>query len=235
VFAIPRHEMVIVGTTDTDFSGDPSKAKVTKEDVEYLLNIANRYFPGSKLTQKDIVASYVGVRPLVHDGSENESKTSREHTIIEDDRGFTFVAGGKYTTFNIKAKLKPCSTYSPLNPFVESDAYRVAVQSAQSDLERKLALRYGAEAKEILHRFGVTDQLWMIEAFQAIHKTMCLSLVDFYSRRVPLILSESDHGLKYLDDVAFVFQQELSLTEAEIAKQKSDLMSYIDSEMSWRS
>ena len=47
VFAIPRHEMVIVGTTDTDYPGDPEKVQTTKEDVEYLLRVIDQYFPGT--------------------------------------------------------------------------------------------------------------------------------------------------------------------------------------------
>ena len=51
-------------------------------------------FPDAKITHEDILSSYVGVRPLVKDESGNEGKTSREHVILSDSRGFTFVAGG---------------------------------------------------------------------------------------------------------------------------------------------
>jgi glycerol-3-phosphate dehydrogenase len=99
VFGIPRNEMCIIGTTDTDYPGDPKDVSTTEEDVHYLLNVASQYFPGAKLTAKDIISSYAGVRPLVDDGSETEGKTSREHVIIDDPRNVTFVAGGKYTTY----------------------------------------------------------------------------------------------------------------------------------------
>jgi glycerol-3-phosphate dehydrogenase len=99
VFGIPRHEMYIIGTTDTDFTGDPKDVSVTADDVRYLLKVADHYFPGAKLTKDDIISCYAGVRPLVDDGSETESKTSREHVIVNDARGITFVAGGKYTTY----------------------------------------------------------------------------------------------------------------------------------------
>lgn len=104
VFGIPRHEMIIIGTTDTDFSGDPYDVNATAEDVKYLLNVASEYFPGAKLTANDIISTYAGVRPLVADGSESESKTSREHVIINDPRNITFVAGGKYTTYRRMAE-----------------------------------------------------------------------------------------------------------------------------------
>jgi glycerol-3-phosphate dehydrogenase len=104
VFGIPRHEMIVIGTTDTDFSGDPYDVNVNENDVHYLLGVAAEYFPGAKLQASDILASYAGVRPLVDDGAETESKTSREHVIIKDPRNVTFVAGGKYTTYRLMAQ-----------------------------------------------------------------------------------------------------------------------------------
>lgn len=251
VFAIPRHEMVIIGTTDTDFSGPPENAKVTEDDVKYLLEVTNNYFPGSQLTAKDIVASYVGVRPLVQDDSGSEGKTSREHTIIHDQRGFTFVAGGKYTTYRLMseqivdqvckflpfektAQLNKCETVKPLNPMVDPETFETAVATAGSDLERKLALRYGAEANAILLKYGFTENIWVIEAHQAIHHTMCLNLTDFYSRRVPLMLAEVDHGMSFLNDIAEVFETELGLSKAQINDQKLALQNYINDELGWK-
>ncbi len=182
VFGIPRHEMCIVGTTDTDYNGDPKDVETTEQDVHYLLNVANQYFPGAKLTAKDIIASYAGVRPLVDDGSETESKTSREHVIINDPRNITFVAGGKYTTYRlmaaqtVDAALKSFSledqvryqkndTKSPLNdqatPSKMEEAERLADDWAREfhiteEAARFLAGRHGLEARDILESARVS-------------------------------------------------------------------------------
>ena len=178
VFGIPRHEMIIIGTTDTDYDGDPYDVTATADDVRYLLKVANEYFPGAHLIADDIVASYVGVRPLVDDGAETESKTSREHVIISDPRNVTFVAGGKYTTYRlmaeqtIEAGLQNFSiedqvrfhrndTKRALNELATAEkmeyAYRQADQwSNEFDLPvdqvRFLIDRHGGEALEILKR-----------------------------------------------------------------------------------
>ena len=105
VFGIPRHEMVILGTTDTDFNQNPGEVVSTAEDVKYLLGVVHQYFPGANLKAEDIMATYAGVRPLVNDGSSVEGKVSREHTIWTlEDRHMTFVAGGKYTTYRLMAQ-----------------------------------------------------------------------------------------------------------------------------------
>lgn len=104
IFVIPRGEMVIVGTTDTDFEGDPFGVNTEEQDVQYLLEAVNNYFPGRSLTAADIVSCYSGVRPLVDDGAQTEGKTSREHQIFRHSPRITCVAGGKYTTYRSMAE-----------------------------------------------------------------------------------------------------------------------------------
>lgn len=252
VFAIPRHEMIIIGTTDTDYSGRPEDAVATPEDIRYLLNITNEYFPGARLTYQDIVSSYVGVRPLVKDQSNNESKTSREHVIISDYPGFTFVAGGKYTTYRLMseqivdgvlknfpiekvAQLNRCQTTAPLNKNTSVDAYQTAQVAAKTSIEKILTERYGSEAFEILEKFGKRKTYWQLEAYQAIQSTMCLNLVDFFTRRVPLMLAYPDHGLRFLDEIVVVFEEQLLWSKNETEIQKNNLKSYIEKELIWRS
>ncbi len=107
IFAIPRVDLgtgankVIVGTTDSPEKKDPNEITASKEDVQYLMDVLNRYFPKQNLTKKDIVMTYAGVRPLIDDGHQAEAKVSREHEIWKNDQGIIFMAGGKYTTFRV--------------------------------------------------------------------------------------------------------------------------------------
>lgn len=260
VFGIPRHEMVVIGTTDTDFRQSPDSVVATEEDVKYLLDVVRTYFPGAKITQEDIVASYAGVRPLVKDASSNEGKTSREHTIIDDDCGVTLVAGGKYTTYRLiaeqvvahclrfftleeKSHFSRSDTARPLNPFTDQESFRRAlveskVWARHSGLTHeetlRLAQRYGMEGAAILQNAPEGYSYWQIEAVQAIDRTLCLNLKDFYARRVPLFLADPKHGLPYLESICTVFASRFSWSEAEIQRQKSDLLEYIEKELAWR-
>lgn len=134
VFGIPRHEMIIVGTTDTDYPGDPAAVGANPDDVRYLLHVANEYFPGARLTAADIICTYAGVRPLVHDGAETESKTSREHVILNDPRNVTFVAGGKYTTYRLMAEQ---AVKAALENFSVEDQVRFARNNTKVPLNPK--------------------------------------------------------------------------------------------------
>ena len=74
---------------------------------------------------------------------------------------------------------------------------------------------------------------WQFEAAHAIHTTMCLSIKDFYCRRVPLFLAQKDHGISLLEEIAEVFQREYTMPSAELEKQKAELFDYIKKELSW--
>ena len=122
-----------------------------------------------------------------------------------------------------------------LNKYTTVDAYHEAQVSAENEIQKKLAERYGKENQVILEKYGYSDNYWCLEAYQAIHTTMCLNLTDFFTRRVPLFLAEKDHGLKYLEVIAQVFKEQLSLTDPQIQKQQADLKNYIKTELAWKS
>jgi glycerol-3-phosphate dehydrogenase len=100
LFAIPWGAHSIIGTTDTDFAGEPDDAAPDEADVEYLLEAANWFFPTANLSAADIVSSYAGLRPLVaSDRNEDPSAVSREEEIFESPSGLITLAGGKLTTY----------------------------------------------------------------------------------------------------------------------------------------
>jgi glycerol-3-phosphate dehydrogenase len=111
LFFIPWGEQWIVGTTDTEFSGDPAEPVATQEDVDYILAAANRVLV-RPLTQADVIAVYAGLRPLVtatassssSKGVKPTTKVSREHVVDTPVPGLVSIAGGKFTTYRLMAR-----------------------------------------------------------------------------------------------------------------------------------
>ena len=100
LFAIPWGDQTYIGTTDTDFQSDPGEVAATKEDVQYLLEASNQYFPEAQLQEEDVISTWAGVRPLISEGEgENESSVSREHDVRIRMDGLITIAGGKLTTY----------------------------------------------------------------------------------------------------------------------------------------
>jgi glycerol-3-phosphate dehydrogenase len=99
-FTIPWGEQTYIGTTDTDFEGDPADVYADADDVAYVLNASNEHFPQVNLTVDDVISTWAGVRPLVsEEAAEHESSVSREHVIRVGMDGLVTIAGGKLTTY----------------------------------------------------------------------------------------------------------------------------------------
>ncbi|WP_296261821.1 MULTISPECIES: glycerol-3-phosphate dehydrogenase [unclassified Pseudomonas] len=117
VFAIPYLErFTIIGTTDREYTGDPSKVAITEGETDYLLKIVNEHF-NKQLSRADIVRTYSGVRPLCNDESDNPSAITRDYTLsLSGDAGeapILSVFGGKLTTYRKLAE----SAMQHLAPF----------------------------------------------------------------------------------------------------------------------
>jgi glycerol-3-phosphate dehydrogenase len=104
LFAIPWGERTIIGTTDTDYAGDPDTPGVEPADVRYLLDVVNRSFPSAKLRADDVTSTWAGLRPLIADRRGRPSDISRAHEIHMTEPGWLDVAGGKLTTYRLMAK-----------------------------------------------------------------------------------------------------------------------------------
>ena len=70
-------DKALIGTTDIAYDGAPEAVTVDQSEVDYLLAAVNRYFR-QELTEKDVVHSFSGVRPLYNDGVGNPSAVTRD-------------------------------------------------------------------------------------------------------------------------------------------------------------
>ena len=104
LFAIPWGRRTILGTTDTDYAGDPDSPACEPADVDYVLAVANRTFPAAGLTPADVTSTWAGLRPLIADPNGRPSDISRAHEIHMPQPGWLDVAGGKLTTYRLMAE-----------------------------------------------------------------------------------------------------------------------------------
>jgi glycerol-3-phosphate dehydrogenase len=105
MFAIPWRERTVLGTTDTDFAGTADEVAADADDVRYLCESGNGYFPGANLTPSDVIATWAGLRPLIAaPPNVDESDVSREHEVFSRPDGLVIIAGGKLTTYRRMAR-----------------------------------------------------------------------------------------------------------------------------------
>jgi glycerol-3-phosphate dehydrogenase len=101
-FVIPWNGMLLIGTTDIRFEGNPAEARADDREVAYLLDETNQFFPNARLARKDIHFSYTGVRPLPRANKKTEGEITRRHVIKHHRRfakGLYSVIGGKLTSY----------------------------------------------------------------------------------------------------------------------------------------
>lgn len=102
VFVIPHEHAVLVGTTEIVVSGDLFDLKPSADEILYLLNNLNEFFPTARITTNDILSSFAGVRPLVKlDESSDAHKTARNHKIFNPKNNIHVIVGGKLTTYRV--------------------------------------------------------------------------------------------------------------------------------------
>jgi glycerol-3-phosphate dehydrogenase len=148
LFAIPWGDRVILGTTDTDYTGNPDSPTCDPEDVRYILQVTNDNFPAAKIEMADIISTWVGLRPLIDSGGGSNtgrpSDISRKHLIQMTDPGWFDVAGGKLTTYRhmaeetldqivkfLKINAKPCRTADV--PLVEDASFSAVIPPPLSE------------------------------------------------------------------------------------------------------
>ncbi len=104
MFAIPRGKVTYVGTTDTNFNLDKDNIQTDLADAIYLLSAVNNMFPKINLEMEDIVSSWAGLRPLIHEEGKSASELSRKDEIFTSDTGLISIAGGKLTGYRKMAE-----------------------------------------------------------------------------------------------------------------------------------
>src|SRR5262245_23833744 len=103
-FVIPWLGKTLIGTTDTAEEVSPDEVTDTPADVHYLLEGFQHYLHPS-LTERDVLGSFVGLRPLLRSRSADPSARSREFQLFMSPSGLLSVAGGKFTTYRHMAEV----------------------------------------------------------------------------------------------------------------------------------
>ena len=232
LFLIPWGDKWIVGTTDTPYEGDRAEPCATREDVQYILDQANRVLE-PKLRAEDIIGVYAGLRPLVaNNKSATTTKLSREHTVDRPAAGFVSIAGGKYTTYRVMAKdvvdraaieLRRLTQESVTEklPLVGADGYFALEQQKERIAQESgldvatvthLLNRHGSLISEILDLITRQPKLAgrldgdlpyiKAEIVYAASHEGARSVDDVISRRTRLSFEAVNHGVNLADEIA---------------------------------
>jgi glycerol-3-phosphate dehydrogenase len=174
-FAIPYEgNFTLIGTTDEDHKGDPSKPEISTSERDYLLASVSEYFK-QPVTAEMVRWSYSGIRPLYDDGASRAQEATREYVLkLEAPQGeapLLSVFGGKITTFRKLAEavmekigsffpgIKPAWTAAVALP--GGDFPYAEVESRISDFQRRYSFLTPANARRIFRAYGTRAERFL--------------------------------------------------------------------------
>ena len=105
LFAVPWHNKVIVGTTDTLMDHITLEPRATEEEIDFVLKTAGQYLVKHP-ERKDVLSVFAGLRPLAASSGEGKAtrEISRHHKTLISVSGLISVIGGKWTTYRKMAE-----------------------------------------------------------------------------------------------------------------------------------
>ncbi|HNW89447.1 MAG TPA: glycerol-3-phosphate dehydrogenase/oxidase [Bacteroidales bacterium] len=206
VYSFPwEHGLTVLGTTDTEYSGNPEKAVAQQDDINYLFNSFNKNFPSAKLTINDIVGVYTGLRPMLDDNHNKGSYLrSREYRIWWSSSNFLNIAGGKLTSFLSMGKKCMDVTEKCLN---RKNIPDVDVHSNKSEVIHEDYYKEENASDEILiNGFNLTGA----EIMHHIRFTFAQELSDVLTRRTSITYAMKNFDENGVRKVAEIMAEALA-------------------------
>lgn len=203
LFAVPWHDKIILGTTDTPVEKIEIDPRPLPEEIEFILTHIGRYLTKDP-QRSDIRSMFAGLRPLVKGKSKITSALSRDHLITISESDMITVTGGKWTTYRKMAE----------------DTVNLVAEKLQSQItcithELKLAV-----LKSMPAEIGYLDNTALNGLVkQAAEQEMCMTVEDFLSRRTRQLLLDARVAIEKAPAVARALAEYLHKDEAWIQEQ----------------
>ena len=255
VFAIGRGTVTYIGTTDTTEHGKPSLwPEVKAADVEYLLKPMRRYFPEADLSADDVVSTWAGLRPLIHQAGKAPKEMSRKEEVWRSGRLVT-IAGGKLTGFRKMAEQVMVEVAQVLDAPVDLEQPLLTLpggeQSDLGGLMRQIAARYQVDAqasRRLMRLYGsevfavlgesptpITAAVFREEIHWAIHEESALNLEDVVYRRLRIPWFRPEETLQVAVAAADVLSADFGWTDDRRSCELDALRDRLDADLAFRS
>jgi glycerol-3-phosphate dehydrogenase len=233
MFAVPWHNHVVVGTTDTLIEEHSLEPVALESEIEFVLETAGQYLM-KKPTREDILSVFAGLRPLAKPEGEGKAtkEISRGHKVLISVSGLITIIGGKWTTYRKMAEdtiekaimlgglpERECVTrHLPIHGFtLDLDPYTDPMAPYGLDKEKILAL--GEE--EELWKGWLSEKLKIRKSqlAWAVRHEWARTVEDFLARRTRALFLDARESLRLANEVADLMAHELGKDESWKAEQ----------------
>jgi len=222
LFAVPWHNKVVVGTTDTPLDEHSLEPTALEKEIDFILHTAEKYLT-KKPTRSDVKSVFAGLRPLAapQGDSQKTKEISRSHKVMVSKTGLITITGGKWTTFRKMGedtvdkaitiaklpRIKSASETLPVHGAKESVDFNDPLYFYGSDLEEiKKLMKKEPALQEELHkdyRHVKAEVIW------AVKNEMARTIEDFLARRIRMLFLDARAAIEMAPAVADLMSREL--------------------------
>jgi glycerol-3-phosphate dehydrogenase len=238
LFVVPWCGRAVIGTTDSDYTGDLDDPVAEQAEVTSILGSAARFFPAAEISEADVISTFAGLRPLVSRDGRSTAEVSRKEEILESPSGMVSIIGGKLTTYRRMAERvvdlvserllvsAPCKTREI--PLAAADSLPAEIDAEvdgavresglPADVVRHLLQDYGGHWRDVLELGRQSEQLGArlveglphiaAEVVYAARFEMAATADDFLARRSRIALLAVDHGRSCANRVKELIESE---------------------------
>ena len=238
LFAVPWHNKVVVGTTDTPITEASLEPMALEEEVDFILQTAGRYLE-KPITRSDVRCIFAGLRPLAAPRNAGDKKTreiSRNHKIATSDSGLITITGGKWTTYRKMAQDtidKAISLGLLAQRDCKTENFRVHGYQENVDRDNHLYV-YGSDQAEIEKLIEASPELGeklherlpylKAEVLWAVRYELAQTIEDVLARRVRALYIDARAAIDIAPVVADIMAAELGHDDAWKQSQIADFV-----------
>jgi glycerol-3-phosphate dehydrogenase len=225
LFAVPWHDYVIVGTTDTAVNKIDVEPLPLRAEVDFILQNLNQYL-SADIKSTDVKSVFVGLRPLVkRKGAKNTSLLARDHTIIISDSRLITITGGKWTTYRKMAEevINNAALVANL-PKQKSATISLHIHGYTTEKIEEAYLKvYGVDATAI-KKLYIENNLWQekihskfeytkAQVIWAVRNEMAQTIEDILARRIRMLFLDANDAIEAAPVVARIMALEMNKNE----------------------
>ena len=224
LFAVPWHNKVVVGTTDTPVNDAALEPVALEKEISFILDTAGAYLT-TRPTRKDVLSVFAGLRPLAAPQGEQQKtkEISRSHKIIVSASKLFTMLGGKWTTYRkmgedmldrIEKELQWSRRAS------QTATLHIHGYNENTNWSDPLYF-YGSDASQLKSEMNGSAGKWLSEELQihpqqvlwAVRYEMARTLEDVLSRRTRALFLNAAESRRIAPAVLDIMAKELDQTE----------------------